>query len=85
MEAGKSADIFNFHDYTVNSLRPRQNGRHFAEDIFKCISLNKNVLIAIKISRNFVPWGPIGNSSALVQVMVWCWRGDKLLPGPMMV
>ena len=26
----------------INTLRPRQNGRHFANDIFKCIFLNKN-------------------------------------------
>ena len=32
----------------VNTLRPRQNGRHFADDIFKCIFLNENVWI-----RNF--------------------------------
>ena len=25
-----------------NTLRPRQNGRHFPDDIFKCISLNEN-------------------------------------------
>ena len=27
----------------VNSLRPRQNGRHFADDVFKCIFLNENL------------------------------------------
>ena len=26
-----------------NTLRPRQNGRHFPDDIFKCIFLNENV------------------------------------------
>ena len=26
----------------LNTLRPRQNGRHFADDIFKCIFLNEN-------------------------------------------
>ena len=25
-----------------NTLRPRQNGRHFADDIFTCIFLNEN-------------------------------------------
>ena len=30
-------------------MRPRQNGRHFADDIFNCIFLNENVLIAIQI------------------------------------
>ena len=28
---------------TVNTLRPRQNGRSFADDIFKCIFLNENI------------------------------------------
>ena len=27
----------------INTLRPRQNGRHFADDIFKCIFVNENV------------------------------------------
>ena len=27
----------------VNTLRPRQNGRYFPDDIFKCIFLNENV------------------------------------------
>ena len=27
----------------INSLRPRQNGRHFADDIFKSIFMNENV------------------------------------------
>ena len=30
-------------DKLVNTLRPRQNGRHFPDDIFKCIFLNENV------------------------------------------
>ena len=60
-----------------NSLRPRWNGCHFPEDIFKCIFLNQNV--------NFFPWGPIDNSSALVQIMAWRRPGDKPLSEPMMV
>ena len=27
----------------VNTLRPRQNDRHFADDVFKCIFLNENI------------------------------------------
>ena len=27
----------------INTLRPRQNGRDFADDIIKCIFLNENV------------------------------------------
>ena len=68
-----------------NSLRPRQNRRHFADDIFKCIFLNENIWIAIKISLKFVPKGPINNISALVQIMAWRRPGDKPLSEPMMV
>ena len=47
----------------------RQNGSHFADDIFKRIILNENVRIFIKISQKFVPKGPIYNIVALVQTM----------------
>ena len=69
----------------LNTLRPRQNGRHFADDIFKCIFLNENVSVAIKISLKFVPKGPINNILALVQIMAWRRPGDKPLSEPMMV
>ena len=38
-----------------NTLRPRQNGRHFPDDIFKHIFLNENVGISIQILLKFVP------------------------------
>ena len=68
-----------------NTLRPRQNGRHFADDTFNRIFLNENVLISINISLKFVPRGPINNISALVQIMAWRRPGDKPLSEPMMV
>ena len=46
-----------FDAEVFNTLRPRQNGRHFPDDIFTWIFLNENVWIAIKISLKFVPWG----------------------------
>ena len=55
----------------INTLRPRQNGRHFADDIFKCIFFNENVWFPIKISLNFVPKGLINNIISLVQKMAW--------------
>ena len=55
----------------VNSSSPGQNGRHFADDSFKCIFLNENIWIAIKISLKFVPRGPMNNIPALVQIMAW--------------
>ena len=71
--------------FGINTSRPRQNGRHFAEDIFKCIFLNENVWIPIKISLGFVPKGPINNIPALVQIMAWRRPGDKPLSDSMMV
>ena len=68
-----------------NSLRPRQNGRHFADDTFKPIFLNENIRISIEISPKFVPKVPINNIPALVQIMAWRWPGDKPLSKPMMV
>ena len=61
--------------WEVNTLRPRQNGRRFADDIFKGIFLNENIWIPIKISLNFVPKGPINHSLALVQIMA-CYLFD---------
>ena len=69
----------------LNTLRPRQNGRHFPDDNFKCIFLNENVQISIKISLKFVPRDPINNIPALVRIMAWRQLGDKPLSEPMMV
>ena len=68
----------------INSLRPRPNRRHFAADIFKCISLIESASIPIKFSLKFVPRGPISNIPALVQIMAWRRPGDKPLSEPMM-
>ena len=68
-----------------NTLRPRQNGQNFPDDIFKCVFFNQNVWILIKISMKFVPKCPINNILALVQIMAWRCPGDKPLSEPMMV
>ena len=39
----------------INTLRPRRNEQHFADDIFERIFFNENVWISIKISLKFVP------------------------------
>ena len=70
--------------WDINTLRPRQNVRHFPEDIFKCIFLNENVWILIKISLKFVPKGPINNILALVQIMARHRTGNKPLSEPVM-
>ena len=48
-----------------------QNGRHFADDVFKCIFMNDKFCTSIRISLKFVPRGTIDNKIALVQVMDW--------------
>ena len=47
-----------------NILRPRQDGRHFVDDIFKCILLNEDILISINISLKFLPRGQLNNFPA---------------------
>ena len=69
----------------INTLRPRQNERHFTDDTFKRIFLKENVRISIKISLKFVPMSPIDNIPALFQIMAWRRPGDKPLSEPMMV
>ena len=66
-------------------MRPTQNGRYFPDDIFKCIFLNENVWISIKISLKCVPKGRVNNVPALLQIMAWRRPGDKPLSEPMMV
>ena len=68
-----------------NTLKWRQNGCRFTDDTFKCIFLNENIIISIKISQKFVPMVRINNTPALVQIMAWRRPGDKPLSGPMMV
>ena len=67
------------------TLSLAQDGRHFPDDIFKCIFLNENIWISIKISLKFVPKGPINNIPALVQIMAWPLSGDKPSSESMMV
>ena len=73
------------HQSAFNSLRPRQNARHFADDIFNSIFLNDNARISHKIPLKFVPKVRINNIPALVQIMAWRRPGDKPLSEPMMV
>ena len=53
--------------YDVN-IMPRQNGLHFADDIFQCIFTNKKAWILIQISLKFVLEAPIDKK--------WACRGS---------
>ena len=50
---------------------------NFADNIFKCIFFNENVLISIKSLLLIIPEGPINNILALVPKMV---GADQYMP-----
>ena len=62
----------------IKSYPLGQNGRHFADAIYRCILVN-GYCILIKISLKFVPKGLIGNNSALVSIMSWVRTCDKII------
>ena len=49
-----------------NSPPPGQNGRHFADVVFRYVFVNEKLKILIKISLKFVFKDPIDNNPALV-------------------
>ena len=50
-----------------NNLSPTgENGRHYTDDIFRCIYVNETICILIKTLLKFVPEGLIDNKPALV-------------------
>ena len=68
-----------------NTLRPRQNRRHLADDIFTCIFFNENCCILLKFSLKYVRKGPIYNNTALVQIMACRLIGAEPLSEPMKI
>ena len=68
-----------------NTLRPKQNGHHFPDNIFKCIFINENLRICVQISLTFVPHGAIKTTPLLVQIMAWHRTGDKPLSESKMI
>ena len=89
MRGGANGSLYMYITFichiAVNTLKPSQDGRHFADDTFKRIFLNENFGISIKISLKFVPQGSINNIPALIQIMAWRRPGDKPLSEPIMV
>ena len=55
----------------INTLRPRQDRRHFTDDIFTCDLFNENHFILITFSLKYFRKGPVDNNPALVQIMAW--------------
>ena len=64
---------------------PGENGRHFADGIFKNVYMNEKFCILIRISMKFIPRGLIDNKQALVPVMAWRRTGDKPLSEPILI
>ena len=69
-----------YYVHVIKTLRPRKMAA-----IFQTTFSNTFSWILINISLKFVPRGPINNIPSLVQIMAWCWPGDKPLSEPMMV
>ena len=69
---------------SVNSSPPGQYGRHFPNDISRCLLMNEKFCILIKVSPKFVPKCPIDNNPALVQIMAWHQIGARPLSEPML-
>ena len=61
----------------LNTLRPRQDGCLFADDILKCIFLNLNSWIPNKISWKYVAWRLIDNKPSMFQIMGCRRAGDN--------
>ena len=72
-------------DCSVHTLRLRENGCHFADNILKYIFMNENLCILIPISLKFVPKRPVDSKSLLVQLMAWHRTGIKPLSELMIV
>ena len=66
--------------WQFHTLRPRQSGRHFSDDIFRCIFFNEEFELRLKCHCNLF----IGSNNipALVQTMNRRRPGDKPLSEP---
>ena len=77
----------NMDNISIDTLRPRQDGLHFADGTFKCIFFYENCCILIKISLKYVPKGSIDNNPALVHIIAgaadvtshYIWSNDGLI------
>ena len=68
-----------------NTLRPRLNGCHFADDSSKYIIVKKKCVDFDSNFTEFFPKGSVVNIPELVQIMASRRPGDKPLSEPMMV
>ena len=74
---GIRCTLFSQEFFFFYTMRPEVSGRHFANNIFRCILLNYCILVPISIKC--VRYGPVEKKSVLIGVMVWCtWHGKPL-------
>ena len=65
LPAAVSTSFLGHPNWSFNSSPPGQNGRHFPDDIFKCIFLNEKFCILITISLKFVHNCSIDNKPSI--------------------
>ena len=58
------------NDFQLNTFSLWQNCCHFTNNIFKCIFVNENVWISLKMSLKFVPKFRINSIPALAQIWI---------------
>ena len=68
----------------INTLRPRQNNFHFADNNFICIFLYQNDFYFDWNFTQICSFKTNWRKSALIQIMVWQRTGNKPLTAPMM-
>ena len=90
--ANKNSNIWNYKNTMLFDPSSEQLPIYMVKLSLCCVlshwSWHKIVTIlriSITISRKFAPGGQINNMPALVQIMAWCWSGDKPLSEPMLV
>ena len=54
---------------SFHTLKPRQDGRLFPDDILEWIFLSENLWISNTVSFDFIPWDSINNIPALFPIM----------------
>ena len=80
--SGKSYDLWFARGQRVDTLRPRQNGRHFADGTSNSF-MNESVVLVIQILLNLFPTFQL-ITKWLVRLGAWLWAGTKPLFEPMM-
>ena len=66
--------------YIINTLRTRQHGLHFPDDILKWIFFNGYIWVRSKFHQTLFLGGKIDKTAVLVQIVAWrqaiVWTSD---------